>query len=79
MSDPVRETREQDEWASGWEAHRKDQLVIGLSATPAQRIAWLVAMMELAWRTGALPRPHPESGLWRAATPERIDPSNQPR
>ena len=39
-----------------WEARRKEQLVIGLRATPAQRLTWLESMIELAWNSGALPR-----------------------
>ncbi|MDI7266943.1 MAG: hypothetical protein QME96_02990 [Myxococcota bacterium] len=46
-----------DDWASGWEAHRRRQLASFLAATPAQRLAWLEEMIELAHRTGALPRP----------------------
>jgi hypothetical protein len=43
-----------------WESSRRRQLTLGLEATPAERLAWLVAMMELAWRTGALPKPRPD-------------------
>jgi hypothetical protein len=39
----------------GWEAHRREQLVQGLAATPAQRVAWLEEVLALAYRTGALP------------------------
>ena len=46
-------------WAAGWEEHRQRQLTIGFAATPAQRLAWLEEMIELAWRTGALPRRDP--------------------
>ena len=56
MTDPTRVPDEQDRWECDWESHRKRQLVLGLAATPAERLAWLVATIELAWRTGALPR-----------------------
>ncbi len=48
---------ERDEWGVGWEARRRDQMVQGLKATPAERLRWLESMIELAHRTGALPRP----------------------
>ncbi len=41
----------------GWEANRERKLTLGLDATPAERLAWLEEMIELAYRTGALPRP----------------------
>jgi hypothetical protein len=31
-------------------------MVLGLRATPAQRLDWLEGMIELAFATGALPR-----------------------
>jgi hypothetical protein len=46
-----------EDWKAGWEAHRLDQLMLALEATPAQRLAWLEEMIELAHRTGAVPRP----------------------
>ena len=45
-----------DSYRGGWEAHRKDQLIRGLAATSAQRLAWLESMIEVAWKSGALPR-----------------------
>lgn len=42
-----------------WEDARRRALTLGLEATPAQRLAWLEEMIELAHRTGALPRPRP--------------------
>ena len=54
-------TTEQDgDWAVGWDEHRRRQLASFLAATAAQRLAWLEEMIELAHRTGALPRPRPE-------------------
>lgn len=40
--------------ASWREEHRLEQLVAGLDATPAQRLAWLEAAIEFAYRAGAL-------------------------
>ena len=45
------------DWGGDWESRRRAQLTSGLGATPKQRVEWLLAMIELAWRTGALPRP----------------------
>jgi len=67
MTDAVRDSDGKDPWECGWESHRKRQLVLGLAATPAQRLAWLCAMIELAWRTGALPRRRPEDPKPRGA------------
>ena len=44
-----------DDWGS-WEATEQRKLTAGLRATPAQRLAWLEEMIELAYRTGALPK-----------------------
>lgn len=52
-----------DERWDDWESNRKRQLAVGLEVTPAERPAWLVAMIELAWRSGALPRPRGEDPL----------------
>jgi hypothetical protein len=54
MTEVAREPALRDDWS--WEAHRIRQLVLGLEATPAQRLAWLEEMIVLAFRTGALPR-----------------------
>ena len=48
-----------DEWPVGWDAHREDQLVRMIAATPAQRLAWLEEMIRLAFFVGALPRREP--------------------
>ena len=61
MTEPERGKPNHDEWGGGWEARRRQQLVAGLSATPAQRLVWLEEMIVLAYRTGALPRPRPDS------------------
>jgi hypothetical protein len=52
------ETR--DDWGGSWEAARIRKLTLALDATPAQRLAWLESMIELAWASGALPRPRAE-------------------
>ncbi len=36
--------------------HRREQMLAGLAATPAQRLAWLEAAIAFAHATGALPR-----------------------
>ena len=46
----------------GWEAHRREQLALGVTATPTQRLRWLEDAIEFAYRTGALPRRAPRSG-----------------
>jgi len=53
-------TEQPGDWAAGWDDHRRRQFGAFLAATPAQRLAWLEEMIELAHRTGALPRPRPE-------------------
>jgi hypothetical protein len=45
-----------EDWEADWEGHRRWQLTAGLAATPAQRLAWLEEMIELAHRCGAIPR-----------------------
>ncbi|MBI3288755.1 MAG: hypothetical protein HYZ74_04475 [Elusimicrobia bacterium] len=47
---------DESDWKCGWEDTRQRQLVAGLEATPAQRLAWLEEMIALAHRSGALPR-----------------------
>jgi hypothetical protein len=44
------------DWPRGWEEHKRRQLVSFLAATPAQRLAWLEEIIDLAFRAGALPR-----------------------
>jgi hypothetical protein len=44
-----------DPWeAATWEGARRVRLRAALSATPAQRLAWLEEALELAYRAGAL-------------------------
>ena len=56
MKEPERdESPERWEFAT-WEGARKDHLRLSLTATPAQRLAMLEEMLELACRSGALER-----------------------
>jgi len=43
-----------DRWDATWEGARRQLLKSTLAATPAQRLAWLEEMLELAYRAGAL-------------------------
>ena len=43
-------------WPVTWMGQRDDQLARTLSATPAQRFAWLEEAIALAFRCGALPK-----------------------
>jgi hypothetical protein len=45
-----------DVWDATWEGARRQILESTLAATPAQRLAWLEEMLELALRAGALER-----------------------
>jgi hypothetical protein len=46
-----------DEWRDAtWDGARRVQLEQAAAATPAERLAWLEQAIELAHRTGALPR-----------------------
>lgn len=45
-----------DRWDATWDGARKQLLKSTLAATPAQRLAWLEEMLELAHRAGALER-----------------------
>ena len=47
-----------DRWDATWEGAKKQLLESTLAATPAQRLAWLEEMLEIARRAGAL-RPEP--------------------
>ncbi len=55
MADDAHREAPRDDWGAGWEAHRVHQLTLALSATPAQRLAWLEDMIVLAYEVGALP------------------------
>jgi hypothetical protein len=41
---------------ASWEATRRRQLTLGLSASPAERLRWLEEMLVIAQRSGALER-----------------------
>jgi hypothetical protein len=45
-----------DGWDATWEGARKQLLKSTLAATPAQRLAWLEEVLELAYHAGALQR-----------------------
>lgn len=45
-----------DRWDATWEGARRQLLISILAATPAQRLAWLEELLELARRAGALDR-----------------------
>jgi hypothetical protein len=49
-----------DAWSDAtWDGARRLQAELAASATPAARLLWLEQAIELAYRTGALPRePH---------------------
>ena len=52
-----------DDWQADWETSRRAQLHSQMSATPAQRLAWLEDALRLAVAAGALPRiSAPEDG-----------------
>jgi hypothetical protein len=53
---PDHSAPDKDVRSRGWEEHRREQLVLGLAVTPAERLAWLEEMIEFAYRAGALPR-----------------------
>ncbi len=53
-----------DRWdATTWEGARKHLLESTLAATPAQRLAWLEEMLEIAFRAGALGTPSPRQKI----------------
>ena len=43
-----------DGWDATWEGSRRQLLESTIAATPAQRLAWLEEVLELAYRSGAL-------------------------
>jgi hypothetical protein len=47
-----------DAWDATWEGARRQHLKSALAATPAQRLAWLEEMIEIAFRAGALKARH---------------------
>ena len=56
MGDQTDEARIEEERASQWDASAQNLLRATLSATPAQRLAWLEEALELAYQSGALKR-----------------------
>lgn len=56
MSAPISPFTSDDDWEADWDSHARWQLVSGLAATPAQRLAWLEEMRAFAYRHGALQR-----------------------
>jgi hypothetical protein len=53
MADP----RQPDDWGDlSFEGTRRYHLSVTLSVTPAERLAWLEDLIDLAYRAGALPR-----------------------
>lgn len=53
MAEP---TKSGDDWNATWEGVRKQNRESMLAASPAQRLAWLEEVLELAHRAGALRR-----------------------
>lgn len=47
---------ESEDWQVDWDGHRRWQLTATMHASPAQRLAWLEEMIEVAYRSGALAR-----------------------
>lgn len=45
-----------EEWDASWAGTERAQFETILSATPAQRLAWLEEVIKLAHASGALPR-----------------------
>ena len=54
MSKEPRKPRQSDDWNVSWEANQGKLLELTLSATPAQRLAWLEDALILAYQCGAL-------------------------
>jgi hypothetical protein len=46
---------------AGWEAARRFHFDRACEASSAERLAWLEEAIALAYRTGALPRPRPDT------------------
>lgn len=63
MSDAEQDGKPEKWEFATWEGARKDHLRLALSATPAQRLAWLEEALGLAYRAGALQRLREEE--WR--------------
>ncbi len=62
----------EDRWEATWEAARSHLLEDALAATPAQRLAWLEEMIEIAHRAGAfgarLPDPADRDSMRRSSS-----------
>ena len=54
MSEQTRKPSSFPEWSAPFEENERHLLELTLSATPAQRLAWLEEALELAYRSGAL-------------------------
>lgn len=48
-----------EDWDASWEGAREQLLEATLAATPAQRLAWLEEVLELAHRAGSLANRQP--------------------
>lgn len=46
--------KQNDNWQADWTAHEMAQLDGWLTATPAQRLAWLEEALQLAYKAGAI-------------------------
>jgi hypothetical protein len=56
-SGPMADPRQPDDWGDlSFEGTRRYHLSVTLSVTPAERLAWLEDLIDLAYRAGALPR-----------------------
>jgi len=58
VKDPEQDEKTEKWEFATWEGARKEQFRLALSATPAQRLAWLEEALEIAHRSGALERYH---------------------
>lgn len=59
-------------WTGTWEDAERFALAASLRATPAQRLAWLEQMRQIAWQSGALQRAleerwEEEKAMWEGA------------
>ncbi|HEX3110959.1 MAG TPA: hypothetical protein VHU41_17800 [Thermoanaerobaculia bacterium] len=63
-----------DNWTADWKDAEDAQLDAALSATPAQRLAWLEEAILFAYRAGALPRRDEEE-----QNPGSCEPQSPPR
>ena len=56
MKEPEQDAKPGKWEFASWEGARRDRLRLALSATPAQRLAWVEEALEIAHRSGALER-----------------------